>query len=73
MWQQKGNKSSHCTFSLVMSPQPSPIVSQSGFGQTVRLPRESDGVGSALRQIFGGAPATSAEFSALLNRLDKQD
>ncbi|MEO7388341.1 MAG: hypothetical protein ABIV24_02590 [Sphingomonas sp.] len=39
----------------------------------VRLPRESDGVGNALRQIFGGAAVLPSEFTALLNRLNNED
>lgn len=41
--------------------------------QAVRAPRASDGVGNALRQIFGGCAALPPEFSALLLRLNKED
>lgn len=54
-------------------PASSPPTAQGGLRQTVRLPRESDGVGSALRQIFSGAGKVPAEFSTLINQLDKRD
>jgi hypothetical protein len=37
------------------------------------MPRDSDGVGSALRQIFGGAPVMSSDLKALLGRLNQDD
>jgi hypothetical protein len=57
-----------------MSPSASsPSAAHDALRQTVRLPQESDGVGNALRQIFGGAAVLPSEFSALLNRLNKND
>ena len=41
--------------------------------QVVRRPRQSDGVGNALRQIFTGAPHLPADLSSLLRRLPKDD
>lgn len=57
-----------------MSPHASVSNSaQRDLRQTVRAPRESDGVGNALRQIFSGAAVMPSDFGALINRLDKQD
>ena len=50
-------------------PASPPPTAQSGFGHTVRAPRESDGVGNALRQIFGGPAALPPEFTTLITRL----
>jgi len=57
-----------------MSP-PAPINSatNSGMRQMARMPRDSDGVGSALRQIFNGAAGLPSDFKTLLGRLDKND
>ena len=52
-----------------MSPPASPNAAVNGLRQMARRPRDSDGVGNALRQIFGDIPGMPAEFSALLNRL----
>jgi hypothetical protein len=57
---------------LMSPPASSPFSAQRGLRQTVRMPRESDGVGNALRQIFG-ASGMPVEISALLNRLNKED
>jgi len=54
-------------------PASSPSAAHGGLRQIVRLPRESDGVGNALRQIFGGAAVLPSEVSALLSRLNKED
>ncbi len=50
-------------------PRTSTSTTQPGLPQTVRMPRDSDGVGNALRQIFCGGVTMPAEFGALLNRL----
>lgn len=51
-------------------PASSPATAQSGLRQTVRLPRESDGVGSALRQIFSGAGGLPSDLNALIKQLN---
>jgi hypothetical protein len=39
----------------------------------VRRPRESDGVGNALRQIFGHPSSLPADIGKLLSRLNQND
>jgi len=57
-----------------MSPQASfSPTSPRHLRQAVRLPRESDGVGNALRAIFDGSTAVPSDFTALLSRLDKEN
>jgi len=57
-----------------MSPQASfSPTSPRQLRQAVRLPRESDGVGNALRVIFDGSTAVPSDFTALLSRLDKEN
>jgi hypothetical protein len=46
---------------------------QRSLRQTVRMPKATDGVGNALRHIFGAAPGLPADFGALLSRLNKED
>jgi hypothetical protein len=46
---------------------------QRSLRQTVRMPKATDGVGNALRHIFGAAPGLPADFAALLSRLNKED
>ncbi|WP_299424134.1 hypothetical protein [Sphingomonas bacterium] len=71
---QRSNKSAtNCRIARFsrMSPPPSQsAATPDSLRQTVRMPRESDGVGSALRQIFAGVPALPSEWRALLGRLD---
>ena len=56
-----------------MSPHASFSSPQRGLRQTVRMPRDSDGVGNALRQIFGRGPPLSSDLNALLDRLNTED
>jgi hypothetical protein len=64
------NKTSHHSFLSLMTPSASSsCAAHGGLRQTVRLPRESDGVGNALRQIFSGGSTLPADLRALLNRL----
>jgi len=39
----------------------------------VHRPRQSDGVGNALRQIYTGAPALPSDLASLLRRLSKDN
>lgn len=39
--------------------------------QTVRVPRASDGIGNALRQLYGRQPAAPEDMMRLLERLDR--
>jgi hypothetical protein len=41
--------------------------------QIARRPRESDGVGNALRQVFSGAAMLPPELQFLLGRLSRID
>jgi len=50
-------------------PNSSSFACHKSLRQAVRMPRETDGVGNALRQIFGDAPSLPSEFAALLNQL----
>lgn len=57
-----------------MSPPNSTAgTAQSGMRQMVHPPRQSDGVGNALRQIFGYPSSLPSEFGKLLNRLNQND
>ncbi|MGN6817895.1 MAG: hypothetical protein ACTHJR_04415 [Sphingomonas sp.] len=52
-------------------PSPHSQAAQSDGRHAVRRPRESDGVGNALRQIFAGAPALPSDLTSLLRQLPK--
>lgn len=52
-------------------PNPHSQATQSGGHDIVHRPRESDGVGNALRQIFTGAPSLPSDLTSLLRRLSK--
>jgi DNA-binding NarL/FixJ family response regulator len=52
-------------------PHPHSQAIQSGARHVVHRPRESDGVGNALRQIFTGAPTLPNDLASLLRRLPK--
>ena len=54
-------------------PDPHAIAISMDLRQTARRPRESDGVGNALRNIFAGAPNLPQDLSALLARLNHND
>jgi hypothetical protein len=53
-------------------PDPHSQTAQNDSRQVVRRPRETDGVGNALRQIFTGAPALPSDLASLLRRLPKE-
>ncbi len=64
----------HRSFYAAMTPPTSLTGSaDNSLRQAVRLPRESDGVGNALRNIFGATSGLPAEFRALLGQLSKDD
>jgi hypothetical protein len=72
--QQSGNKTSQGAFLNSMSPpNPHSTASNADLRQTVKRPRESDGVGNALRNIFAGAPQLPHELSNLIGRLNRHD
>jgi len=52
-------------------PDPHSQAAQADNRLAVRRPRESDGVGNALRQIFTGAPNLPSDLAMLLRRLPK--
>jgi hypothetical protein len=52
-------------------PSPHSQATQSDNRHVVHRPRESDGVGNALRQIFAGAPTLPSDLASLLRRLPK--
>lgn len=52
-------------------PSPHSQATHSDNRHVVHRPRESDGVGNALRQIFAGAPALPSDLALLLRRLPK--
>jgi len=52
-------------------PNPHSQATQSDSRHVVHRPRESDGVGNALRQIFAGAPTLPSDLATLLRRLPK--
>jgi len=54
-----------------MCPPAPHSSTQTDSRHVVRRPRESDGVGSALRQIFTGAPDLPNDLNSLLRRLPK--
>ena len=57
-----------------MSPTlPAPAIGHVALRQVALRPRDSDGVGCALRQVFGRQPARAAELDLLLARLDQKD
>jgi len=57
-----------------MSPPPSNCsTADNGMRQMVRRPRESDGVGNALRQIFSNHSTLPADIGKLLSRLNQND
>jgi hypothetical protein len=53
------------------SSAPNSARTSSGMQQMARRPRDSDGVGNALRQTFGSCSALPAEFQSLLARLPR--
>ena len=71
---KNGNKRAVSAFVTPMSP-PDPQMTATGadLRQTARRPRESDGVGNALRNIFAGAPNLPHDWTALLSRLNHND
>ena len=57
-----------------MSPLPShDAAANSGLREVAYRPRDSDGVGNALRQIFGGAHSLPSDFRSMLNQLNTND
>jgi hypothetical protein len=52
-------------------PNPHSQAIHSDSRHVVHRPRESDGVGNALRQIFAGAPNLPSDLASLLRRLPK--
>jgi hypothetical protein len=54
-------------------PNPHSQAGQSDSRLAVRCPRESDGVGNALRQIFNGAPNLPSDLTSLLRRLQNDE
>lgn len=44
-------------------------AAQADRRQSVRIPRASDGVGKALRQVYSGQPTAPADMMRLLDRL----
>jgi hypothetical protein len=54
-------------------PDPHSQATQSDGHHVVYRPRESDGVGNALRQIFTGAPSLPSDLTLLLRRLSKDN
>jgi hypothetical protein len=54
-------------------PNPHSQATQSDSHHVVYRPRESDGVGNALRQIFTGAPSLPSDLTSLLRRLSKDN
>jgi hypothetical protein len=52
-------------------PNPHSQATYSDSRHVVHRPRESDGVGNALRQIFTGAPTLPSDLASLLRRLPK--
>lgn len=54
-------------------PDPHSQATQSDGHHVVYRPRESDGVGNALRQIFTGAPSLPSDLTSLLRRLSKDN
>jgi hypothetical protein len=54
-------------------PQPHSTTTNTDSRQAVRRPRESDGVGNALRQIFTGAPNLPGDLTSLLRQLTRDN
>jgi len=54
-------------------PNPHSQGSPSDSHHVVHRPRETDGVGNALRQIFTGGPALPSELASLLRQLSKDN
>jgi len=52
-------------------PNPHSPGTRSDSQQVVHRPRECDGVGNALRQIFTGGPPMPGDLALLLRRLSK--
>jgi len=52
-------------------PNPHSQATPSGGHNIVHRPRQSDGVGSALRQIYAGTPNLPSDLTSLLRRLSK--
>jgi hypothetical protein len=57
-----------------MSPPNTNSATANGeMRQIARRPRESDGVGNALRQVFGGGAMLSSELHSLIGQLSRYD
>jgi hypothetical protein len=54
-------------------PNPYSQATPSGGHDIVNRPRQSDGVGNALRQIYTGAPTLPSDLESLLRRLSKDN
>jgi len=54
-------------------PNPHSQTSPSDGHDIVHRPRQSDGVGNALRQIYTGAPILPSDLASLLRRLSKDN
>jgi len=54
-------------------PDPNGTAANAELRQTVRRPRESDGVGNALRNVFAGGSTMPQNLSSLLSRLNRCD
>lgn len=54
-------------------PNPYSQATPSGGHDIVNRPRQSDGVGNALRQIYTGAPTLPSDMESLLRRLSKDN
>jgi hypothetical protein len=54
-------------------PDPNGSTVNLDLRQAVRRPRESDGVGNALRNVFGGAASLPQDLSSLVARLNRCD
>lgn len=52
-------------------PRPDLTLQRADHRQVVRTPRASDGIGNALRQIYGGQPTLPREMTMLLDRLSR--
>jgi hypothetical protein len=50
-------------------PSPHSQASHSDSRHVVHRPRQSDGVGNALRQVFAGAPTLPSDLALLLRQL----
>jgi hypothetical protein len=63
----------HDVLRRMSPPNPHSQATQSDNHHVVYRPRESDGVGNALRQIFTGAPSLPSDLASLLRRLSKDN